>query len=590
MSITGTPKLRDWQIAAHSAVLDAWKEGASKKALVAACPGSGKTLFTTTLIRDLFRDEVIDFVIVLVPTVNIKLQWVKALKKAELSVPSCGASNEAFRWRRDENICMHEGHQVVVLTYAQLAQDSELHVVLAQRSGKVLVIGDEIHHADDDATYGAAVQKLAEVCYRSLALSGTPFNTKGGALALCDHKSCVDDEGKPVRRTKATYSYDYGRAILDKEVCRPVEFTKISGKGVATYRLLSDNSTLTRITDLAAQRESDNLSVLLDPDGEFMEECARQAIRTLKDMRDAGDRLAAMLVVAKSKEHGARMTEMIARVCEAEYRPLVIQQIYNDSPSAHQRIGQLEDDTTDIVVSVRMISEGVDVKRLRVGLFATDTMTIMFFIQFVGRFARWEKRLGEGQFASIIIPAHKKLLEYALEIEKLVETAAISEGEDGEEGIGKMKVTEFLGSETSVGEKGVIYRSEESMKLDLAEAFFNLLPHLRGKTNVLDAIKAAEKLNLDGARPDSPKPIEVDWGSKNDLMTRSIVKRLKEVNGKSDNELFARVQRQANRAVGIIRKDKLTPKDVLIKRHAYLQQWLLRLMHGQDTSGYNAQP
>jgi hypothetical protein len=73
----------------------------------------------------------------------------------------------------------------------------------------------------------------------------------------------------------------------------------------------------------------------------------------------------------------------------------------------------------------------------------------------------------------------------------------------------------------------------------------------------------------------------VDWGSRNENVARNIVKRLK-ANGQPDDVLFSMVNARANKAVGILKKDKLTPEDVLIRRHAYLTQWLLRLMHGQD--------
>src|SRR4029077_157489 len=167
----------------------------------------------------------------------------------------------------------------------------------------------------------------------------------------------------------------------------------------------------------------------------FMEECALQAVRALAELHAAGDKKAAMLVVAKNKSHGDQMARLLIRVCEAENQPFLVQEIYNDTPKAHKRIDDLGSDSTDIIVSVRMISEGVDVKRLRVGLFATDWMTRIFFIQFVGRFVRHEDRLDKlAQFAKVIIPAHVLLLEYAREIEKMIESAAIPEEGTGPDG------------------------------------------------------------------------------------------------------------------------------------------------------------
>ena len=44
------------------------------------------------------------------------------------------------------------------------------------------------------------------------------------------------------------------------------------------------------------------------------------------------------------------------------------------------------------IVAVRMVSEGVDIPRLRVGVYATNTVTELFFRQAVGRLVRWNAR------------------------------------------------------------------------------------------------------------------------------------------------------------------------------------------------------
>ena len=40
------------------------------------------------------------------------------------------------------------------------------------------------------------------------------------------------------------------------------------------------------------------------------------------------------------------------------------------------------------MVAVRMVSEGVDIPRLAVGVYATSVSTALFFAQAVGRFVR----------------------------------------------------------------------------------------------------------------------------------------------------------------------------------------------------------
>jgi hypothetical protein len=62
-----------------------------------------------------------------------------------------------------------------------------------------------------------------------------------------------------------------------------------------------------------------------------------------------------------------------------------------------------------------MVSEGVDVPRLAVGVYATGISTPLFFAQAVGRFVRARRR---GETASVFLPSIPMLLEFANELER----------------------------------------------------------------------------------------------------------------------------------------------------------------------------
>src|SRR5690625_7643723 len=61
-----------------------------------------------------------------------------------------------------------------------------------------------------------------------------------------------------------------------------------------------------------------------------------------------------------------------------------------------------------------MVSEGVDVPRLTVGVYATSAATPQFFAQAVGRFVRARRR---GETASIFLPSVGPLLQLGAELE-----------------------------------------------------------------------------------------------------------------------------------------------------------------------------
>ena len=66
--------------------------------------------------------------------------------------------------------------------------------------------------------------------------------------------------------------------------------------------------------------------------------------------------------------------------------------VTSDDPTASEQISRFADGIAPWIVAVRMVSEGVDIPRLRVGVYATNTVTELFFRQAVGRLVRWNAR------------------------------------------------------------------------------------------------------------------------------------------------------------------------------------------------------
>lgn len=576
----GTPTLRSWQQEAFEDLTDAW-ETPDSKPLIAACPGAGKTWFSVFSSQYAIRNHDIELVLVVTPSINIKEQWCETFKTAGIQA-FAKADNESLRFRIDNNLNPTEDYRAICITYSQLSKDIGLFIEIAKRK-KTLVIADEVHHADDRESFGRALEYLAEQATLRLALSGTPFNSSGGALAMCNSEDTLDAFDRAVRKAVATKSYSYGDAIREHS-CRPAEFIKVVGKGVSIHRTLSSNEIWKKTIDLAKENKTDSLGPLLDPEGGFFLKMATDALTALEDIKRV-DSKAGMLIVAKDRQHGKKICETIESLCRAnrQWRDYNTLEIYNDTPKAHERIKQLDRDLTDIVITVRMISEGVDVKRLRVGLYATDYRTRMFFIQFVGRFIRWEDRLDDTQHAKIVIPAHPDLILFAREIEKMVDQALISL-ESGEGGEAAERKNECLGTESEASESSVIWRGEEDSDRALANQFFEQFPDLRGQLPEAMAIKAMKNANLGDATESKPVQVEEDWGRKNDQLVRRIVQFQSAFNS-DDAKAYQRINSKANQAVGIKRKDKMTPVNVLKRRHAFLLSWLRKLNDGQPLEG-----
>ena len=86
----------------------------------------------------------------------------------------------------------------------------------------------------------------------------------------------------------------------------------------------------------------------------------------------------------------------------------------SDDAGASKRIDDFSGSQDRWMVAVRMVSEGVDVPRLAVGVYATTISTPLFFAQAVGRFVRSRRR---GETASVFLPTIPMLLGFAGEME-----------------------------------------------------------------------------------------------------------------------------------------------------------------------------
>ena len=110
-------------------------------------------------------------------------------------------------------------------------------------------------------------------------------------------------------------------------------------------------------------------------------------------------------MIASSQTAARAYARVLAEV--SGERPAVV---LSDDATASGRIETFAGDDSRWMVAVRMVSEGVDVPRLAVGVYATSTSTPLFFAQAVGRFVRARRR---GELATVFLPTVPILLAHA---------------------------------------------------------------------------------------------------------------------------------------------------------------------------------
>jgi len=352
--------LRRWQRAAF----DRWEADRPADALIVATPGSGKTRFATRVAHALLRDGTTRRIVAVVPREHLKAQVARAMLAGGI-VLDHKFQNAQGRLARDV-------HGAVV-TYQQVCAAPRLYRELCREpDAPAAVLLDEIHHAGDDATWGKALRDAFEPAALRVSLSGTPFRSDGTAIPFVRY-----DRGLSV----ADFAYDYAAALRDG-VCRALVFALHGGEAEWIAR---DGTAMSATFDTALREKrhhSERLRTMLTQEAWIGDVLMRAHLR-LMSVRAGGHRDAAGLVAAMNQEHARAIATLMER--RLGVRPAIV---VSDLADASERIQRFAASSDPWIVAVHMVSEGVDIPRLRVGVYASNVVTELYFRQFCGRFVR----------------------------------------------------------------------------------------------------------------------------------------------------------------------------------------------------------
>ena len=555
-------RLRPWQKRA----LDELASRDAHDFLAVATPGAGKTTFALcAAVQDMHANPGRRLVVV-APTSHLKLQWADAAGRFGLHLEP--------RWTPAGGRLPADVHGVVT-TYQQVASNPD---VLRPVAAGAVVILDEIHHAGDDRAWGEAVRRAFEVSPRRLALSGTPFRSDTLAIPFVRY---VGDEAVP------DFEYGYADALGDGRVVRPVYFPRINGfmewiapDGSAQAAAFDDPLDRTR----AAQR----LRTALSLDGEWLPTVLLQANERLTAIRrsqpDAGG-----LVIAADQDHAQGIADLLRYRCGVRATVAV-----SDDPMSSSRIARFSAAADPWIVAVRMVSEGVDIPRLRVGVYATTTTTDLFFRQAVGRFVRWTRGVPR-QKAYLFIPDDGRLRTWATQIADARRHSLRRKSDDGDGAVPDEGALDELRHEDDRADQlsmfaalsAVVTGEDESSVFDVDEAVLARLEQLDrieedggGDAGLELALPA-----LPGGPAGAAAGVHGNGNGNGDGPPNPRRQRaeLREANAKLVQDLVwatgmghAQVNGQLNRLVGLRRIDEATI-DQLRRRAQQAERWLATL-------------
>jgi superfamily II DNA or RNA helicase len=376
------PKLRAWQQEA----LDLYMNRNPKDFLAVATPGAGKTTFALRIATTLLDSGVVNRITIVAPTDHLKRQWADAAAKVGVAIDPNFKNSDGQHGR---------GFVGVAVTYAQVASKPMLHRAKTE-AARTLVILDEIHHGGEALSWGDGLREAFDPAARRLSLTGTPFRSDTSPIPFVEYAE--DRDG--IRRSKADYTYGYGNALRD-HVVRPVLFMAYSGQ--MRWRTSAGDEMAASLGEAAVTKDitSQAWRTALNPTGEWIPAVLAAADKRLGEVRrtvpDAGG-----LVIATDHDDARAYAGQLKKITGQS--PTVI---LSDDSKASSKIEEFSAGEQRWMVAVRMVSEGVDVPRLSVGVYATSTSTPLFFAQAVGRFVRARKR---GETASVFLPSVPPLM------------------------------------------------------------------------------------------------------------------------------------------------------------------------------------
>lgn len=417
-------KLRPWQSDALAKSLK-WlvEDRTDRRFLINAAPGAGKTLASCAIAQALIDRDEIDRVVVIAPRAEVVSQWSEDFRRVTGRFMGKVTA-------RDGDISSL-GMDVCATWSAVQGLMPELQSVC--RASRVLVICDEHHHAAVEAAWGTSADSAFADSAFVLVLTGTPVRSDGAQSVWLAY----DDAGAIDHPDAGTYTLTYGLAV-DLGYCRPVTFHRHEGKftvdlegghsvQVSGHQPAELPKDLVRIPGLQTaldfyrlartpQFAPDKITPKLNGYQATMLDWGSQKLTELRQrMPEAGG-----LVIAPSIEMAEYMVELI-EMLEGE-RPLLV---HSQMPNPESRIKAFRNTDKRWLVSVAMVSEGVDIKRLRVLVYLPNALTELAFRQAIGRVVRTAGPDDDTR-AYVVMPSFETFEVYARRVEEEMSASARS--------------------------------------------------------------------------------------------------------------------------------------------------------------------
>lgn len=434
---------------------------------IVASVGAGKTIGAGAIVDTLWQRYGANMrLVVVAPSVDIVGGWTESLWSM-FRIPCArrksGKHDRATTERSAANIMAAVEHSEdtigVALTYQAIASPNGALVSdlrrLCQRH-KVVVVLDEVHHCSESAAFGVTVEDALGGAAHIICLSGTPFRADRRKIPFVSY----DSDGV----VAADHSYSYRSAVMAGD-CRPLSFSTFVGeqRWVEGLAMTSGRDDAGRLKvevsadfddDLDERGQSRRLATALSEDSNLTAQMLRDADEKLSVIRRT-HKDAAGLVVCRDRWHAKQVRRRLSVVTGCDERSIALAlgdyDGLDDSGAAKERksgaeeIDRFRDGDERWIVAVKMVSEGVDIPRLRVLAYCSNVVSRLFFMQVCGRIVRTRSLIGrrDNDHSYVFMPGDARLIELAQQIESdCAEAVAVRDIEDQERDRSEREETE----------------------------------------------------------------------------------------------------------------------------------------------------
>ena len=385
--------------------------------LLEAWTSTGKTIGSLLIVQKLLNIGTIDYVVVVVPSTGTKGQW------CECAWNNFGIDlQQNYETDKKGKIGCAQGKNGVVVTYSQIAANPEAWNSIVS-SRKTFVIFDEPHHKAEGRPWGESAKIAFNNANFRLLVSGTPFRTDEKEIPFVDYKEIKEGEHKGKFEPITDMSYTYVEALTDR-ICREVVFPKYD----AEYLKWRDRATGDVLEHTFRDKLPDNLAnnrltTATTAHTGFLDAIINEACSKLSELRKRDPDAGGLLIARNMIEARAYAAILGKRISSSPVVVMSKDENGKADTAAGERLREFGKSKKPWIVAVHMVSEGIDIPRLRVIIFATNIVTFLYFCQALGRALRRNEEVKNGKLTNRIVGGDGPAYFYIVDDVRLVEFA-----------------------------------------------------------------------------------------------------------------------------------------------------------------------